>query len=226
MPKALVIEDEVNIADFVRRGLLHNGFDVQVAHTAAQGRESAHSFSPDVVILDLMLPDGDGIEVCRELRASDDMGIVILTARHLVGERVRGLEAGADDYLPKPFAFEELQARVRSVLRRRSTQTEGVLSVADLEVDLQRREVKRSGRLIPLTNREFELLSLLAQNAGRPLRREAILQRIWGYDFIGEGDPVKVYVNYLRKKLNAQGETDLIHALRGFGYVLKEGHED
>jgi DNA-binding response OmpR family regulator len=160
------------------------------------------------VILDLMLPDVDGINVCRRLRRADgNMGVLILTARHLVGDRVRGLEAGADDYLSKPFAFEELIARIRSVLRRSSGWTEGVVKVGNLEIDVEKREVRRDDRPIELTPREFDLLKLLAENAGKPLRREAILQRVWGYGLEGEADPVKVYINY---------------TLRGFGYVLKE----
>jgi two-component system response regulator MprA len=223
MPKILVVEDEADIADFVSRGLIHSGFEVEVAHTGRQALEAALSRSPDLVILDLMLPDMDGIDICSQLRAAGkDVGIVILTARHLVGERVRGLEAGADDYLPKPFAFEELLARIRAVLRRRNSLKESVIRVGKLEIDTERRQVRRGDRLIDLTTREFELLMLLAQNADKPLSREVILQRIWGYDFGGETDPVKVYINYLRRKLNAGGETDMLHTLRGFGYVLKE----
>ena len=222
MPKILVIEDEQDIADFVRRGLALKGFEVEVAHSGYRGLEIAQSTYPDVVVLDLMLPDADGIDICRELRASGDMGIVILTARSLVGERVRGLEAGADDYLPKPFAFDELLARIRAVLRRRAPQTEGIIRVGDLVVDLERRQVQRGNRLINLTTREFELLKLLAQHAGKPLRREFIVERVWGYEFEGETDPVKVYINFLRRKLNIEGEADLIHALHGFGYVLEE----
>ncbi|MDA1189470.1 MAG: response regulator transcription factor [Chloroflexi bacterium] len=219
--KVLVIEDEHNIADFIERGLTQVGFDVQTASNGVDGLQAALKGEPDIVVLDLMLPDVDGFEVCRRLRAEGDVGIIMLTARQGVGDRVRGLEAGADDYLPKPFAFEELRARVRSVLRRRG-RGETALRVADLEVDTLKRSVRRAGRDIELTNREFELLELLALNAGRPLRREVILQKVWGYDFEGEQDPVKVYVNYLRKKLNAEGEPDLIQSLRGFGYVLKE----
>lgn len=220
--KVLVIEDDVNIADFVKRGLSQKGFDVEVAFTGVQGLEAAKSTSPDLVVLDLILPDMDGIDVCRELRSSGDVGIVILTARHLVGDRVLGLEAGADDYLPKPFAFEELVARIRSVLRRKKTLAEGVIRVGDLEVDIKRRQVRRGNRSIELTTREFELLKLLAENIDRPLRREIIIERVWGAEFEADTDPVKVYISCLRRKLNSGGEGDLIHALRGFGYVLKE----
>lgn len=222
MPKILIIEDEADIADLVKRGLLLKGFEVEVAPTGYQGLEIAQSRNPDLVVLDLMLPDADGIDICRELRSGGDVGIIILTARTMVGERVRGLEAGADDYLPKPFAFDELLARIRAILRRRSAQTEGVIRVADLEIDVPKRQVRRADRLIELTMREFDLLKLLAQYAGRPLSREFIVERIWGYEFEGETDPVKVYINFLRRKLNAGGEPDLIHSLRGFGYVLKE----
>lgn len=222
MPKILVIEDEQNIADFVHRGLLQSGFDVEVAYSGAEGLEAALARPPDLVVLDLMLPDMDGLDICSKLRAESDVGIVILTARELVGDRIRGLEAGADDYLPKPFAFMELLARIRAVLRRRSSSSDGILRISDIELDIPRRRVRRGDRLVELTTREFELLKVLAENVGKPLRRELILQRVWGYDFEGDSDPVKVYVNYLRKKLNAEGEPDVIHAVRGFGYVLKE----
>ena len=222
MTKVLVIEDDPNVADFVRRGLLRSGFDVEVAETGYQGLEAAQSGNPDLVVLDLMLPDIDGIDVCRELRASGDFGIVILTARGVVGERVRGLEAGADDYLPKPFAFEELVARIKAVIRRRFPAGEGVIRIRDLEIDIERRQVRRGDRPVDLTTREFDLLKLLAQHAGRPLRRESIIERVWGYGYEGETDPVKVYISFLRRKLNAGGESDLIHSVRGFGYVLQE----
>ena len=221
MTKVLVIEDDSNVADFVKRGLLQSGFDVEVAETGYRGLEMAQVNNPDLVVLDLMLPDIDGIDVCRQLRANGDFGIVILTARGVVGERVRGLEAGADDYLPKPFAFEELVARIRAVLRRRFPGIEGVIRVGDLEIDTERRQVRRGNRSIDLTAREFDLLKLLAQHAGRPLSRESIVQRVWGYDFEGETDPVKVYINFLRRKLNASGEVDLIRSVRGFGYALR-----
>jgi DNA-binding response OmpR family regulator len=222
MAKVLIIEDEPDVADFIRSGLLQSGFQAEVALTGRQGLEAAHCSIPDLVVLDLMLPDIDGIDICRELRTQGDIGIVILTARGLVGERIRGLEAGADDYLAKPFAFDELLARIRSVLRRRSASKEGIIQVGDLVVDTMRREVHRADRLINLTTREFDLLKLLAQNAGKPLHREVIIQRIWGNNFDSGTDPLKVYINFLRRKLNLPKETDLIHTLQGFGYVLKE----
>jgi two-component system response regulator MprA len=222
MARILVIEDDPNIADFVKRGLAHKGFDVHTASTGDEGLKAARSTAPDLVVLDLILPDMDGIDVCRELRSTGDMGIVILTARQLVGDRVMGLEAGADDYLPKPFAFEELAARIRSVLRRKRVSLDEVIHVADLELDATKREVHRGKRKIELSSREFDLLKLLAESAGRPLRRETILHQIWSDDFESDTDPVKVYINFLRRKLNAEGEPDLIQSLRGFGYVLKE----
>ncbi len=220
--KILVIEDEPDIADFIRRGLVLKGFEVDVANTGQQGLEIAFTRYPDVVVLDLMLPDGDGIDICRELRNSKEFGIIILTARSQVGDRIRGLDAGADDYLPKPFVFEELMARIRAVLRRRNIQTDGILSVADLYVDLDKREVRRGIRSVELTTREFELLKLLVQHQGKPLSREFILERVWGYDYEGDTDPVKVYINFLRRKLNTSGEADLIHTLRGYGYTLRD----
>lgn len=219
--QVLVIEDDVNIADFIKRGLVQKGFDVKVSFTGLQGLEIAKSARPDIVILDLMLPDVDGIDVCRELRSWGDMGIIILTARHMVGDRVLGLEAGADDYLPKPFAFEELVARIHSVLRRKNSSLGEIIKVSDLEIDTKRRQVHRGSRLIELTTREFDILRLLAENAGRPVRRDTIFEKIWGDEFETDTDPVKVYMTFLRRKLNANGEADLIHALRGYGYVLE-----
>ena len=221
MTRLLVIEDDENIASFIQRGLCQRGFDVEVAVNGFDGLCMAQRINPEIVILDLILPDMDGIDICREIRSSGDMGILILTARHMVSDRVLGLEAGADDYLSKPFAFDELVARIRSILRRRSSSAAEIITVDDLEINTKIRQVRRASRLIELTNREFELLKLLAENKGRPVRRETILMHIWGSDYETDTDPVKVYITFLRKKLNAGGEEDLLHSLRGYGYVLR-----
>ena len=222
MTTILVIEDDLSLADFLKRALSHSGFDVKVASSGAEGLKAAKSSNPDLVVLDLILPDMDGIDICRELRLSGDTGIIILTARHLVGDRVLGLHAGADDYLPKPFALEELVARIHSVLRRKKILTETVIHVGDLDIDIARRQVRRGSRLVELTTREFELLRLLAENAGRPVRKEVILEQVWGDEYEADSNLVKTYVNTVRRKLNSGGEADLIQVVRGFGYVLKE----
>lgn len=222
MSRVLVVEDEVNIADFIRRGLIYKGYEVDVAHTGEQALASARDHLPDIVVLDLMLPDMDGIEVCRRLRAADDVPIIMLTARDAVSDKVEGLESGADDYMTKPFEFEELLARIKAALRRRGDRAgKEVLRVGDLEVRPASREVTRGGRQIVLTAREFELLEYLARHAGQVVNKETLFERVWGYDFDVESDAIKVYISYLRKKLNAGGEPDLIHAIRGVGYVLK-----
>lgn len=220
-PRVLVVEDEPGIADFLVQGLSAQGFRVSAVSTGGAALETARKESFDLVVLDLMLPDLDGLDVCRELRRNSDLSVIMLTARDLVGEKVKGLAAGADDYLAKPFAFDELLARVRSVLRRRPGWSDPVIRVGDLEVDTVRRQASRGGRLLDLTSREFDLLTLLAQHAGRPLRHEVIFERVWE-DSDAEMDVVKVYINYLRQKLNASGDQDLIESLRGFGYVMKE----
>jgi two-component system response regulator MprA len=224
MPRVLVVEDEPNIADVIRRGLIFQKFDVDVAHTGAEALDTARDRMPDIVILDLMLPDMDGVEVCERLRAADNVPIIMLTARDAVSDQVEGLEAGADDYMTKPFEFAELLARINVALRRRARDKDGaadVLRVGDLVVKPGSREVMRGTRDITLTAREFELLEYLARHAGQVVNKETLFAKVWGYDFDVESDAIKVYVSYLRKKLNADGEPDLIHAIRGVGYVLK-----
>jgi two-component system, OmpR family, response regulator MprA len=218
--KILVIEDDHDIADFVRRGLIYKDYDVDVAYDGEDGLAKAHDNPPDLVLLDLMIPKVEGVEVCRRLRAGSDIPIIILTARDSVTDKIRGLDAGADDYVTKPFAFDELLARVRAALRRREPGEE-VLRVGDLTIRPAGREVVRGERQIELTSREFDLLQLLARNAGKVLDKNTIFERVWGYSFDVESDTIKVYVRYLRKKLNADGEPDLIHAVRGVGYMLK-----
>ena len=220
MVRVLVIEDEWDIADFIRRGLILKGYEVDVASDGEQGLALAHERMPDVVILDLMLPGVDGIEVCRRLRAAGEVPIIILTARDSVAHKVQGLDAGADDYVTKPFAFDELLARIRASLRRKAP-AEEVLAVGSLTLRPASREVERGGRPIELTAREYDLLEYLARNEGKVVDKQTIFEKVWGYDFEIESDAIKVYVRYLRKKLNAAGEADLIHAVRGVGYILK-----
>jgi two-component system response regulator MprA len=217
----LVVEDEHNIADFIRRGLAYQGYEVDVAHNGEQALRTAQDNLPDLVILDLMLPDIDGVEVCQRLRSADDLPIIMLTARDAVSDKVEGLEAGADDYMTKPFEFPELLARVKVALRRRAPSAKEEIKAGELVVRPASREVTRNGREIQLTAREFELLLYLARHAGEVVSKETLFERVWGYDFDVESDAIKVYISYLRKKLNAPGERDLIHAIRGVGYVLK-----
>jgi DNA-binding response OmpR family regulator len=168
-----------------------------------------------------MLPDIDGIEVARRLRAASPVPIIMVTARDAVPDRVAGLDAGADDYVTKPFAFDELLARVRAAFRRQAPAGQEVIKVGDLIIRPSSREVTRGGRKIELTTREYELLELLARHQGQVLTKETIFSRVWGYDVMLESDAIKVYVRYLRRKLNADGEPDLIHSVRGIGYMLK-----
>jgi len=221
MARILVIEDEPDIAGFIRRGLALKGYEVTVAPTGEEGLDSARELPPDLVVLDLMLPGMDGVEVCRLLRLQSDVAIIMLTARDSVADKVDGLDAGADDYITKPFVFDELLARVRSALRRKAGLSQEVLTIGDLSIRPASREVERAGRRIELTAREYELLEFLARNAGTVVTKETIFEKVWGYEFESESDAIKVYVRYLRKKLNASGERDLIHSIRGVGYMLK-----
>lgn len=220
MTRILVIEDEEDIASFIARGLKLKGYDVAVSGTGEGGLDSFREDEPDLVLLDLMLPDMDGVKVCERIRSAGDAPVIMLTALDSVTKKVEGLEAGADDYITKPFAFDELLARIRATLRRRAPGDEQI-RVGDLTIRPASREVDRAGRKIDLTNREYELLEFLARNAGRVMDKAAIFEKVWGYDFEAESDAIKVYVRYLRRKLNAEGESDLIHAVRSVGYMLK-----
>lgn len=221
--RILLIEDERKIADFIRRGLTLEGYQVQVAYDGESGLDAAVEQKPDLIILDIMLPAIDGIEVCKALRdAGFDMPILMLTARDAVRDRVAGLDAGADDYLVKPFAFDELLARIRALLRRRAAAEEEVLQFADLTLRPATREVTRGGRPIDLTAREFDILETFMRHPRQVLTREQLYERIWGYDFSGESNIIEVYIRYLRAKLEANGEPRLIHTVRGVGYVLRE----
>lgn len=225
----LVVEDDPGVRDSLRRSLTFNGFTVVTAGDGVSGLAAvtAAGDRPDVVLLDVMLPRMDGLEVCRRLRAAgDDIPVLMLTARDEVVDRVAGLDAGADDYLPKPFALEELLARLRALLRRsRSGGTDvedEVLRFADLVLDQSTREVMRGERRIRLTRTEFALLEALISRPRRVLTRGQILEEVWGYDFPTTANSLEVYVGYLRRKTEEAGELRLVHTVRGVGYVLRE----
>ncbi len=221
--RILIIEDDPQIADLLRRGLLYEGYLAEVAADGEAGLVAARDRPPDVVLLDLMLPGIDGLTVCKRLRLASDVPILILTAKDAVPERVAGLDAGADDYLVKPFNFDELLARVRALLRRRQpTNAQEQLRFADLAVNLRTREVFRGSRRIELTAKEFEMLALFMQNPRQVLTRDVIYDRIWSYDFGGESNIIEVYVRYLRSKLEEGGAPRLIQTVRGVGYALRE----
>jgi len=220
--RILVVDDEVEVADFLRRGLLYKGYVVDVAYDGKTALDTARERPPDLVILDVMLPELDGLQVCERLRAAGNVPIIMLTARDAVADKVAGLDSGADDYVTKPFSFEELLARIRAALRRHAPTQSEILRVADLVINVASREVSRGGRPVELTAREFDLLEFLARNVGRVVTKEQIFDRVWGYEFEVESDAVRVYISYLRDKLNQGGLPDLIHTLRGVGYMLKE----
>jgi two-component system response regulator MprA len=230
-PKILVIDDEQSIVDFIRLGMRYEGFRVEDAGDGVQGLDAALHGRHDLIILDIMLPGLDGLEVCQRLRSSEataDVPILMLTAKDEVADRVMGLESGADDYLTKPFSFEELAARVRALLRRQQRLIASggpggrVLAVGNLTLDEAAREVERGGRLIELTATEYNLLHLFMTHARQVLDRQTILNRVWGYDFMGETNIIEVYVRYLREKIEDEPSAPrLIQTVRGVGYVLK-----
>ena len=224
--RILVVDDDRAVRDSLRRSLTFNGYTVELAVDGLDALEKVAAARPDALVLDVMMPRLDGLEVCRRLRSTgDDLPILVLTARDSVSERVAGLDAGADDYLPKPFALEELLARMRALLRRTAMEAEGdseALAFADLSLDPVTREVTRGDRSISLTRTEFSLMEMLLMNPRRVLTRSRILEEVWGYDFPTSGNALEVYVGYLRRKTEAEGESRLIHTVRGVGYVLRE----
>ena len=222
--RVLVVDDEVNIAELLSMALRYEGWDVSMAHTGRQAVSTAVEVKPDAVVLDMMLPDFDGLEVLRRMRATHpDVPVLFLTARDAVEDRVAGLTAGGDDYVTKPFSLEEVVARLRALMRRSGasiTTERNVLSVGDLTLDEDSREVFRDGVEISLTATEFELLRYLMRNPRRVLSKAQILDRVWQYDFGGQANVVELYISYLRKKIDA-GREPMIHTMRGAGYVLK-----
>ena len=220
----LVAEDDPHLRDSLARVLAYEGYRVRLVADGVEALASVLEAPPDVIVLDVMMPNVDGLTACRRLRERGDRTpVLMLTARHEVGDRVAGLDAGADDYLVKPYALDELLARLRALLRRTSvTGDEGVLRVGDLVVDPLRRQAWRGSRAVELTKTEFDLLELLLYNAGIVLTRDQIYERIWGYDFETSSKSLDVYISYLRHKTEAAGEARLIHTVRGVGYTARE----
>ncbi len=221
--KVLVVEDDPQMQSLLRRGLSYEGYDVEIVGTGEDGLERAEAAPPDLAILDVMLPGMSGLEVCRQMRAFSTAPVLMLTAKRTTPDKIAGFESGADDYLVKPFALDELLVRLKALLRRSGVNLGRQLECGDLSMDLSSREVRRGERKIELTPKEFGLLELLLRCQRQVLSRDVIFDRLWGYDFGGESNIIDVYVRYLRSKLCASGETDLIHTVRGVGYVLKEG---
>jgi two-component system response regulator MprA len=227
-PRVLVVDDDRAVRESLRRSLEFNGYAVALAGDGAEALAGIGGLNPDVVVMDVMMPRLDGIEATKALRAAgNDVPVLVLTARDSVGDRVDGLDAGADDYLTKPFALEELLARLRALLRRSQPVTDDLaaetLTFSDLSLNPVTREVTRAGRPIELTRTEFALLEMFMRRPRRVLDRSFILEEVWGYDFPTTANSLEVYVGYLRRKTEAEGEQRLLHTVRGIGYVLKEG---
>jgi two-component system, OmpR family, response regulator MprA len=220
-PRVLVVEDDDDIAQALQRSLRMEGYDVRSASDGIAALEHERSFAPDLVILDLGLPGMDGLEVARNLRRNDDVPILILTARDALESRVEGLDAGADDYLVKPFERQELLARMRALLRRRPPRGSAPLRVGDLSLNVDTHEVARGERTIELTQREFELLEYLMRNERIVISRQRLLDEVWGYDPFSTTNTIEVFVSNVRRKLEADGEPRLLHTIRGAGYVLR-----
>jgi two-component system, OmpR family, response regulator MprA len=220
--RILIIEDDEAILKVLRRVLTYEGYQVDTAIEGQSGLNMVRDVIPDLVVLDWMLPGMDGLEVCRRLRTTGSIPILMLTAKDTIQDRVQGLDAGADDYLVKPFELDELLARIRALLRRTQTDRAQVLTFADLSLDISTRQASRKGRTISLTAKEYELLELFLRHPRQVLTREMIFDRVWGYDFGGESNVLDVYIRYLRQKLEEHGEVRLLHTVRGVGYVLRE----
>jgi two-component system response regulator MprA len=222
--RILVVDDERPLRDVLRRALSLSGYDVRLAEDGLQGLAEAVESAPDAIVLDIGMPEVDGLEVCRRLRAQGDrVPILMLTARDAVADRIDGLDAGADDYLVKPFDVDELKARIRALVRRASEQADpDALAFAELKLDRGRHGVQVNGDLVELTRTEFQLLELLLLNPRRVLPHSLIYDRVWGYDFGPASNALRVYIGYLRRKLEAAGARPLIHTVRGVGYILRE----
>ncbi|HMA47540.1 MAG TPA: response regulator transcription factor [Frankiaceae bacterium] len=224
--RVLVVDDEPAVRESLERSLRFEGYEVTQARDGVEALEAVTQARPDLLVLDVVMPRMDGLETCRRLRArGDDLPVLMLTARDGLADRVSGLDVGADDYLVKPFALEELFARLRALARRASLAKpggEGVLAFADLRLDLGARQVRRGGRELSLTKTEFDLLELFLSHPRQVLTRSTIMERVWGYDFGPSSNSLEVFVSYLRRKLEAAGEPRLLYTVRGVGYVLRE----
>lgn len=224
MKKILIIEDEVNLSNFIRLELEYEKYEVLVAFEGRDGLAKALDEDINLILLDLMLPGLNGIEVCRRIRAAKNTPIIMITARDSVLDRISGLDSGADDYISKPFQIEELLARMRAIFRRMDSgnQSNHKLIYKDIELDLEARVVKREHAMIELTKKEFDLLKLLMKNVNRVLTREVLLEEVWGYDTLIETNIVDVYISYLRAKINQGDQDSYIQTVRGSGYVLRD----
>ncbi|GGA14588.1 DNA-binding response regulator [Paenibacillus marchantiophytorum] len=222
MKRILIIEDEKNLVRFIQLELEHESFEVETAYDGKTGLELAVQHQWDMILLDIMLPVLNGIEVCRRIRAAKKTPIIMLTARDSIVDRVSGLDSGADDYMPKPFAIEELLARMRAIFRRMEDSEEHtVLSFKNIRVDMDARIVYRDKEIVELTKREFDLLVMFMKNHNLVLTRDMLLDHVWGYDSVVETNVVDVYVRYLRNKLDRNGEEGCIQTVRGIGYVMR-----
>jgi len=222
MQKILLVEDEAAIARFVELELGHEGYAVTKAEDGRQGLALAEEGGFDLVLLDIMLPGLNGLEVLRRLRKSSDVPVIMLTARDAVMDKVTGLDMGADDYITKPFSIEELLARIRTALRKKSAQALPQLTAGPLVLDIARHSLTVEGQTVDLTGREFALLQALMENKDIVLTRDVLMERVWGYDYLGETNVVDVYIRYLRAKIGEKTQRQLIHTVRGVGYVLRE----
>jgi len=220
--RILIIEDDEGIVKLLKKALIYEGYQVDAAFDGETGLVMARDHYPDLVILDWMLPGLDGLEVCQRLRTGGGVPILMVTAKDSVGDRIMGLDAGADDYVIKPFELDELLARVRALLRRTQPERTPTLSFADLTLDTSTRQAIRRGRTISLTAKQYDLLELFLRHPRQVLTREMIYDRVWGYDFGGESNVLDVYIRYLRQRLELDGESRLLHTVRGVGYVLRE----
>lgn len=220
--KILLVEDEEKLARMVEMELRYEGYEVTKAFDGRSGLEQALSGKYDLVLLDIMLPQLSGMEVLRRLRRESDLPVIMLTARDSVIDKVSGLDSGADDYITKPFAIEELLARIRAALRKRAVRSGKILTAGELVMDVERHQVSVRGQSVELTKKEFDLLHQLLENKGRVLTREALLDSVWGFDFVGETNSVDVYIRFLRSKIDEAFGIKLIHTVRGVGYVIRE----